>query len=371
MATKLNIGELRALIESASIVNLGDKYEKKYSDLFKSSFPNYDFLWSLLIFPATERVEGKISSINMRKDISPRIWDIMALHYSIFMKIIFSYEHLQDTKESKEEQRISAFEDFYTSLASIFDLVEEIFMRLFLLSRECDGDNEVEGELNIWDGATFKSKALGWYENDYFKRVGKFIKDGKPVLWPGIEPSKGTLMRRYLNDDQLWSDYQKLAGPIRNYRNTIVHSILIGKIVLENAHMVPRKTRINDYAHWYQVINSLNDEGTKNRDFIKMNEQMAEDLNLVFGVLDHLWGKPLTDFSQKLLVEKNRTLLGFYDIEIVDDSTSSKAGLETSREYDLEIGFHEASGEFMTTSTSHIPVIELESMYDSEDKDLE
>jgi hypothetical protein len=83
---------------------------------------------------------------------------------------------------------------------------------------------------------------------------------------------------------------------IRDYRNVIIHHPQIGKnriiyganynVVVE---MVPKKEKINDYIHWRQIEEALNDTNKLENDFIQTEKQMDSDIRELETLFNNLW----------------------------------------------------------------------------------
>lgn len=315
MVYKIASRKLRDMISKTYFANDGDSYERVYWTFLKERFPNCETFWRYFVVPSTKRIEAEFSASNKRihprEGISEDIIDITSFHYSMFMNLIYSYEHL-----NKFESMLSSFEDFYIHLGSACDLAEEFLLKTYLLILECRGQrSEILQELKKED---FLKLAEKWYDDKYSKVYENYLKKGKPS--PMKLPSRQNVLDEYFQDSADWKEYKSHTQKIREYRNVIVHDVQIGMITPIDAGgvLVPKKEKIQDYKKWSYVFAAKRDAEKLRDDFIDMKEQMILDIRTLEIILNKLWVKPINDLKKLFFDEKNETLLGKYNIDLHD-----------------------------------------------------
>ena len=131
MAYEISLSRIENIVSNTYFANDGDSYEKKYWPFFKERFPNCETFWRYFVVPSTKRIELEVSEpnerrIDHREGISEDIQDITSFHYSMFINLIYCYDHL-------EKFGLSSFEDFYLHLGSACDLAEDFLLKTYLL----------------------------------------------------------------------------------------------------------------------------------------------------------------------------------------------------------------------------------------------
>jgi hypothetical protein len=304
------LDRIKDTISRTHFANDGDRYERSYWTFFKERFPNCEDFWRYFVVPFTKRIELGVEDpnerIRPREGISEDIKDVASFHYSMFLNLTYSYDHLKNF-------RLSSFEDCYTHLSSACDLAEEFLSRTYLLILECKGQkSEVLHELTKED---FLKLAEKWYDDNYPKVYEDYLKKGKPA--PIRLPSRRNVLDEYFKDQEEWKRYKRHSQMIREYRNIIVHDTQIGRIIsVGGIPLVPKKEKIQNYKKWSHVFAAQQDIGRLKSDFINMIEQMILDIGNLEVFLNSLWTEPINDLRKLFFDDKNRILLKKYNIDL-------------------------------------------------------
>ena len=307
---KISLEKLNDLVSKSSYVNEGDSYERRYSELFKEEFPNTEIFWRYFVVPSTNRINTLITNseerIRQRENVSNDIKDLGALHYSMFINLIYANHQL-------EHFGLASFENFYTHLGTSCDLAEEVLMRAYFLIIECTSQNSrVLQELSKDE---FLKIAANWYENNYKKVYEHYLNKGKPP--PLKLLSRSNVLEEHYGREQSWKQYRSFSQQIREYRNVIVHNIQIARIITSPMGVVvPRKEKIQDYKKWSSVFAVRGNNKKIVEDFIDMKEQMNLDLVNLMRILNQLWVKPLGDLKKLFYEDRNERLLEKYNVEL-------------------------------------------------------
>jgi len=304
-----SIREIKKVISNIHFANEGDQYEKKYWLLLKERFPNCEIFWRNFIVPLTKRIlpPSQVNNedrIRFREGISEHLKKIASFHYTVFLNLVFSYDHLMNFG-------LSSFEDFYIHLVSACDLAEEFLLKTYLLILECtDRQSKILQKLKKED---FLKLAGDWYDKNYSQLYDKYLSKGKsPPI--GI-PNRKNILDEYFKSESNWSDYKKFSQQLREYRNVIVHNVQIGRIInYENIQLVPKKEKIQNYKMFWEVFSAARNVKKLKEDFINMREEMVMDIGKLEIFLNKLWEKPIKSFEKLLFQEKNEKLLRFYNI---------------------------------------------------------
>ena len=311
MGYKITLSEIERIISKIHFDNDGDIYEKSYWTFLKERFPNCEEFWKYLVVPSTKRIEPKITDpderIRPRKGISEDIKDIASFHYSMFLHLIYSYEHLQNPS-------LSSFEDFYMHLGSACDLAEKFLLKTYLLILECT--NQKSQILQELEKENFLKKAEKWYDNNYSKVHEDFLKLKKGEIALRLFNTKSVL-DEYFKGNEEWKEYKRHSQKIREYRNIIVHDAQIGRIILiGRIVLVPKKEKIQDYKKWSDVFAVRQDIQKLKNDFINMKEQMILDIGRLEIIFNSLWTKPINDMKKLFFADRNEILLEKYNIDL-------------------------------------------------------
>jgi len=311
MKYKIALSKIEHIISKTHFANDGDSYERLYWTFLKERFPNCETFWKYFVVPFTKRIELETKDpnerIRPRNNISEDIKDIASFHYSMFLNLIFAYDHLQNF-------RLSSFEDFYIHLGSACDLAEEFLLKTYLLILECTGQkSKILQELKKED---FLKLAEKWYNDNYSKIYENYLRKGKVV--PIRLPNRGNVLDEYFKNSEDWKEYKRHTQKIREYRNIIVHDVQIGRIInVGGIPLVPKKEKIQKYKKLSCVFAVRQDIQKFKNDFINMKEQMILDIGRLEIILNKLWTKPIRDMKKLFFEDKNEILLKKYNIDLI------------------------------------------------------
>jgi hypothetical protein len=304
METEVSISEVKKITSKTSFCNDGDQYEQEWWPFFKERFPNCENFWRQFVVPSTNRiVQGSTDRISHRSNVSDDIINITLFHYSMFMNLVYAYNHLLNFT-------LSSFDDFYTHIASACDLAEEFLLKVYLLVIECQ--NQKSNILQNLSKKDFLGLCDKWYDDKYPKVYENYLEKGK---FASIKiPNRKNVLDEYFNDSKDWKKYKKFVQKIREYRNVIIHNVQIGRILIRgNVILVPKKEKIHDYRKLYSVFAAKQNVKKLKSDFINMKEQIILDIGTLEVILNKLWKKPIEDLK-RLFKDKNPILLGKYNI---------------------------------------------------------
>ncbi len=290
--------------------NDGDSIEKQAENLFKDNFPNIEVFWRMFIVPQTKRIDPKYTGeerIRKRDGISDDIYEISIFHYSVFSKFCYAYEHI-------ESNRAASFDEFYAHLGSICDLVEDFFEKIFFIKSEIyDFDIEI---LKSLSKTKFMRIASEWYNENYSKLYDHYLSKGRymPIYLIG----RKNIIDEYFSNSKPLKEYKAFSQKLRTYRNTLIHSSVIGKIhTPEGLILVPKKERIGQYKKLVQVLDSIYSPERLKHDFIDMKTQMKDDYFELQKQLNRLWEYAISDYNKMMYDENNARFLEKYNIEII------------------------------------------------------
>jgi hypothetical protein len=306
MTLKTDITSIKSITNGFSFKSNGDSLEIDYGHLVTDFFSNSEIFWQLFITPMTNRIETSIANHNVqiqaRLNISTDIVDLSAIHYSVFLNLVYASKCLTT-------KHLSCFENFYTHLGSVCDLVEEFITRLYFVTLECE-EKETE-VLQKLSKTKYLKLAGDWYDNHYSNAFTHYLSKGKTAPFKIL--GRSNILNEYFGNEKAYKDYVKLALQIRTYRNVIVHNTKIGSHITKYGIFVPKKSRIGDYKKWHQVFTVKEDKFQ--RDFIERDFQMTQDLADLKTSLNNLWIKPIQHFDRLMYSDKNPILLQKYNIE--------------------------------------------------------
>lgn len=310
MRYKIAASKIQEVISKTYFANDGDLYEKVYWPFLKERFPNCEAFWRHLVVPNTKRIQLDVKDpserILPREGVCEDITDIASVHYSMFLNLMWSYDHLQNSQPS-------SFEDFCIHLASACDLAEEFLQDTYLLTLECTGEqSEVLEKLSK---EQFLKLAAEWYDDNYSRVHKHYLKKAKarPIILPGRKDVLG----EYFGGSEDWNQYRRYTQKIREYRNVIAHDVQIGRFAtIGGVTLVPKKEKIQSYKRWSDVFAARRDGQKLRNDFINMTEQMILDIGKLEVILNKLWEKPLEDLKKLFFEDRNEILLTKYNIEL-------------------------------------------------------
>lgn len=308
---KIGFDELQGIISRTHFANDGDSYERDYGALVIDRFPNCEIFWSHFVVPLTKRIELQVKDpgerSRFREGISHGSKDIASLHYSTFINLIYAWDHLRNF-------RLSSFEDFYIHLATSCDLGEEFLLKTYLLILECRGQKS-----RVFQGLSkeeFLELAGRWYEKNYSRLCEEYLQKGKRTR---IElPSGENALDEFFQGFTNWRRYKDHSRKIREYRNVIVHDVMIGKILHgETGILVPKKEKIQKYKKWAAIFEAAKDRVKLKNDFVEMGKQMKSDIEELETLLNELWDKVIEDLERLFFNERNAILLQKYNINLL------------------------------------------------------
>lgn len=285
----------------------GDAYEQQYWPAINEQFPNYELFWRDLVVPMTKRIEFPLGDPRryVRRDhIAEDLWAVSYLNYSIFLNLLGAFEHLSHPVTL-------SVGNFYTHLASACDLVEEFLLRVHLLITACRGE-EVP-ELAPDSKKEFRKKLDNWYDREYEKAYEIYHRKGHDML-VRVGPRDKILVRYFERQNQVWKAYKRFSGPIRQFRNKVVHDVQIGAVRVGKINLMPRIKEIGKYPSMTAIQEAMRNPTVFKKDFVVREEQMFSDFRTFKERLDALWEKPISDLSGLLYSDQNAILLAKYNL---------------------------------------------------------
>ena len=306
---KISAEELRSRVSALHIADDGDGIEKSYWPAINVGFPNYERFWQHVVVAATNRIEkpsNAVNRIDRRSGVSEDVWRVSFINYSVFLNLVGAFEHLS-------QPLLLSLGNFYTHLASACDLAEEFLMRVQLLMSESRG--EPVPELAADSKEEFLEKLGNWYDAEYTRAYELYHRRGKDML-VRIGPRDRILVKYCERRCTAWKEYRRFSGPIREFRNRVVHDVQIGTIQVGKIHLIPRIDRIHEYADLAAIRSAVSNPEKLQRDFVVREEQMFSDFRAFKDRLNDLWETPIADLCVLLYQERNRILLAKYNIEL-------------------------------------------------------
>lgn len=200
-----NLAELDQKLASITLNNDIDSLETRNASYIKQRFSNYEIFWNKHIVPLTRRIENPQPTdpnekIRLRDIISDEMEKITMAHYGVFLNIIQARNRLDAHPD------LSSFEDFYTHLVTVYWLMERFIKKL---------ERIVKSNINITNCYEF------------------------------------TLVNNFCNG-------------IKEYRHTIVHRWIIGKLIsVDGAIWVPKKDKVKEYDTWRKIYKNIPKDITK------------------------------------------------------------------------------------------------------------
>ncbi len=312
MKLLIDIKHLWSIVKDISFDNDGDNLERQFGKQVVEKFSNCEEFWRLFIVPMTRRIDDKIDKTNTvrirkRKNVTDDLYEIAIFHYSAFVKLGYAFDHLNNLKSS-------SFEEFYAHLSSCCDIVEEFFLKIYLLRNDClDRGSEILQKLSK---NKFLDLARIWYNENYHKVYTHYLNKGKFMAMR--LPGRANLLDEYFEKSEDWKTYKTFTNKIRQYRNVLVHSAIVGKIWTHDGKkiLVPKKEVIHKYKNLIDVLESANNVERLKHDFVDMREQMVKDINRFLDILNKLWNKPIKQIKQLFYLDKNEKLLSKYGLII-------------------------------------------------------
>lgn len=283
----------------------GDKYERDFYELILNDFPNVELFWQNYITIMTNRFvdDPAKEDIRARDGISRDVVDISIIHYSLYMNLVYA-------KKCLLNKQLSFFENFYTHLGSVCDLVEEFVICIYLLNLKC---NKLEPEvLTRLSKRKFLEKSSSWYDENYSNLYTHYLNKGKFACCELI--GRSNIVEEYFKEFEAFKDYKRFSSSLREYRNVIVHNSQIASHHIVDKVFIPKLGKIKDYKKWYNVF-EVSQERFK-IDFVDRDSQMNENFISLIKILNELWITPINTMNNLLYVEKNTEFLEMYQIDL-------------------------------------------------------
>lgn len=301
----LNIKDsiLKEQTAQLSFKDNGDLYERKFYNLIIEDFPNIEIFWRDFITIMTNRLvaDSTLDVIRARCGISRDIIDISIIHYSIYMNLVYA-------KNCLIHKQLSFFENFYTHLGSVCDLVEELVICIYFLHLKC---NKKEPEvLTRLSKRKFQEISSKWYDENYSSLYNHYLSKGKFARCELV--GKSNIVAEYFNEFNAFKDYKKITSILREYRNVIVHNTQIGSRHIGDEVFIPKIGKIEDYKKWYKVF-EVSDKKHRT-DFVERESQMNDNFYSLLKILNNLWEMPIITMNDLLYKEKNIKILEMYQI---------------------------------------------------------
>jgi hypothetical protein len=301
---RIDFKKIEEILSKSTFANAGDGCEKNNYKNIIDKFPNSQEFWRLFVIPATERIYSS-KSIKHRVEVCSDIKDIICLHYSIFVNLVCANKHL-------ENQDICSFEDFYSHVGTVVDLVDKFLLNIYLLILKCNNQSYDPPKKHSKD--EFLGEAVKWFDKKYDKYYEYYIANGK--IGPQFIFRTASVLDEYFNKLTAWKRYSTFKDEIKQYRNYIVHNIRMGRIKEDpDTDCVPKKKKIKKYKRWSEIEAALADQKIRENDFVKKEEQMKQDFQDIKEKLNLLWEKPIADLNKLLYEEKNKKLLAEYSLQ--------------------------------------------------------
>ncbi len=305
----VSVRKLRKTLSGMHFADEGDRTEQQYWPILKNRFPNCERFWRELVLPVTKRIElppGDPDRIRRREGVSEDVWTLSYLNYSFFLHLAAAYDHLRIPLNS-------SVGDFYTHLGSTCDLAEEFLQNAYFIVAECR--SQAITTLQKLSKEDFVELAGHWYDEHYPNLYEYYLKHGKGK--PSIElPKRAYVIDEYLYGETSWKKYKSFSGPLRTYRNRIVHDVAMGNVIVGNVHLVPRKKRIASYRKLQDVFDAAKVPPTLKQDFVVREDQMRNDFHTLQELLNALWEKPIGDLAKLLYEDRSSILLAKYNLRL-------------------------------------------------------
>lgn len=327
---EINTDELQQKLSLCSYKVNGDPYEQSYGHYLESFFPNCEKVWRKLVVPMTQRIElpdDKPEVIGFRQRIDPKIINLSNIHYSLSMNLFYSHIHLERKMES-------SVEDIFTHLGTSCDLAESFLENWYILLLQCQGkqSEQIQG----LSEEEFITRAVDWYRQSYSTVYEYYYSKGKKY---SIQvPTNHSIIEEYLAQDERKSKYfRQSLQRVRQYRNVVVHNIIVGKIILpDGKYYLPKAEKILDYKTWDKIRQVRSSMDTISRDFSEMWDVAFEEIKRLEEALNSVWEIFLKDFDLLFYDMSNRSLRSLYDISLSTIKANTFYILDESP--DTEIG---------------------------------
>lgn len=324
----------------------GDFYEREYFAFTKEDFPNYENFWRWFVVPLTQRIEGAINQpgngIYFREEIDPKLTDIAAAHYSLFMHLVYAHWHLKHKVPS-------CLENTYAHLGTVCDLVETILEKWYLILLH--SQSKKSKLLQELSKEEFLDLASEWYDHYYGTLYDHYYSKGKHN--PIRIPNRKYIVSEYLSRSEAWKDLAKFMNSIRAYRNKIVHNTVLGRLITDdNIFLVPNLELINNYPTWEEISSARNVPHKVDSDFSEMGEQIQASIQGLEKRINKLWAEIIDDFKNEFFAEDRTELRNLFGFKFLNDQErSGKDEANQLREIKIENISSATSQAFINDST--------------------
>jgi hypothetical protein len=304
MILKIKDSILKTQTAQFSFRDYGDFYERKFYNLILDDFPKIEIFWRDFITIMTNRVVSSSTEdvIRARSGVGKEIVDISIIHYSVYMNLVYA-------KNCLINKQLSYFENFYTHLGSVCDLVEEFVICVYFLQLKC---NQKEPEvLTRLSKRKFQDISSNWFDENYSKIYTHYLSKGKYYCCEIV--GRSNIVEEYFKGFNEYKEYKRFSLALREYRNVIVHNTQIGTHHIGNDVFIPKMGKIKDYKKWYKVFEVSKEKFQT--DFVERDSQMYDSFQSLIKILNNLWDMPIFTMNELLYNEKNKELLEIYQID--------------------------------------------------------
>jgi len=247
----------------------GDKIERYGWPVFgKSRFPYYEKFWRLFVVPKTNRP----IDIHYKKGIEISQKEICSIHYSIYSHFYSIYDFIENHAIDR-----TTFDFCFMRLSNICDLVEEFLFKL-----------SIDKKLIHEDHTLFTPN-----KNKVIQKC-EAITNSKIFSDLGTRSSSSIIIKSrvdVLKKLYKLNDYIKIANPIRNYRNVIVHSWQ----TFQYNDMVPAFNKVKKYQDWQKITDKLKEKDPVKKeelikaDFVRMDKLLINTTEVLINEINMIW----------------------------------------------------------------------------------
>jgi len=308
MTIQLDPTQLAEFLSRATFSSNGDDYERKYGHFLSKEFPNCEKFWQVFVVPLTRRMQGYPNElapdISVRESVDSELENIAFAHYSMFMNLVYAHLHL-------EAKLPFSLADVYVHLGAACDLMELVLERWYLLLLRCRGE-----ESHILQKLTrteFLRIAEEWYDDKYPGFYTHYLSKGKSP--PLRLPSRASILEEYLSSSQHRKDYVRQSQAIREFRNVIVHDVVVGKLIDQGGRVfIPRPQVIQEYRSWRKVAAVASNTTVIQKDFAEQYTQAKEDTAMLESSINNLWETMIAQFLEELYAPGRSVLRGMFGL---------------------------------------------------------
>lgn len=305
--------QLRTFLDQVSFREHGDSIERKHGSLVTEHFPNCEKFWKSFVVPTTHRIEPDAElteeTIRFREGIYKALEEISSAHYSMFVNLVDCHQHLI-------QPVYSSWRDVYIHMASACELSMTVIEELYLLFLSCQGKpSKILQELTREE---FLVIADAWYTKYYPSVYQYYLVNGRANPFRLI--SRDNILAEYLQDDGgVRVNFIHHYEGIRDFRNAIVHAIIIGRIIdQEKGYLIPKPNVVKEnYRTWRAVADAANNPDIVAQNFVEWHQQASQDLQQVEELLNALWDRIISDFEAEFFSTERDLLRQKFCIELI------------------------------------------------------